>query len=262
MLVKDQVIIVSGIGPGLGVELALGAAREGAKAVVLAARTPAKLEDAAQRIADLGLGTETLSVPTDISKPEDCKNLVEQTVAKFGRIDSLINSAYVGGNFDSIETTDLDDWRNTMNVNLFGSLQLTQAAVPQMKAQGGGAVVMVNSMVQKKMLPYQGGYATSKGALSIATKALAVELGKYNIRVNSCYMGWMWGESVKGYIKGASEQQGIPEEQLLAGITQHIPIGRMPTDTECAGSCLFFCSDHARVITGAALDVNGGEYMP
>ena len=85
MLMKDKVVIISGIGPGLGVELALLAAREGAEAVVLAARTASKLSDAAAQIAGLGLGTRTLEVPTDIAKPEDCRNLIEKSVAAFGR---------------------------------------------------------------------------------------------------------------------------------------------------------------------------------
>ncbi len=88
MLMQGKVVIVSGIGPGLGVELALLAAREGAQAVVLAARTASKLSDAAAQIAALGLGTKTLEVPTDIAKPEDCKNLIDKTVAAFGRIDA------------------------------------------------------------------------------------------------------------------------------------------------------------------------------
>jgi NAD(P)-dependent dehydrogenase (short-subunit alcohol dehydrogenase family) len=262
MLMQDKVVIVSGIGPGLGVELALLAAREGAKAVVLAARTPTKLSDAAAQISALGLGTQTLEVPTDIAKPEDCKNLIDKTVAAFGRVDALINSAYIPGKFGSLEKWDFDDWRKTLDVNLFGSLSLSREAARVMKEQPErGAIVMVNSMVMKQVISMQAGYATSKGALATATKALALELAPHGIRVNACFMGWMWGANVKGFVEGMAAKQGVDPSVIKKGFEKNIPLGEMPTDAECAKGCLFLVSDYAKVITGASLDINGGEYM-
>lgn len=259
MLLENKVVIVTGIGPGLGQELAFGAAREGAK-VVLAARTRGFLEEVAGKIeAD---GGQAMVVPTDVSRRDDCEALVAGAVERFGRIDALINSAYTPGSFTPFEKADLDDWRGTMDVNCFGSLLLTQLVVPQMREQGGGAVVMVNTMVQKKPLPLQGGYATSKGALSTAAKILAKELGAHGIRVNSVCMGWMWGPPVQGYVAGMARHRGVPEETVVGEIVEDIPIGVIPDDADCANACLFLASDHARVITGASLDVNGGEFMP
>ena len=128
MLLKDKVVIVSGIGPGLGIELALLAASEGAR-LAICARTASKLDDAEQQVAALGLGTEVLKVPTDISDRVQCQALVEQAVARFGRVDVLINSAYVGGKFEPIESADLDDWKATMDINFFGTMALTQAGI-------------------------------------------------------------------------------------------------------------------------------------
>lgn len=262
MLLKNKVVIISGIGPGLGIELALCAVREGASALVLAARTASKLADASKQIKALGLGTETLEVVTDIVKVEDCENLAKQTVDKFGRIDGLINSAYIPGGFGNWEKWKFDDWRKTMDVNLFGSLQLSRAVAKYMKTQGGGAIVMVNSMVTKRVIGNQAGYATSKGALTIASKALASELAPLKIRVNSCYMGWMWGASVKTYCEMAAPAMNCKPEDIKKGIEKNIPLGVMPTDAECAPACIFLLSDYAKVIIGAQLDVNGGEYMP
>lgn len=261
MLLKGKVIIISGIGPGLGIELALCAAREGAKALVLAARTASKLADAAKQVKALGLGTETLEVVTDIAKPEDCDNLAKQAMDKFGRIDGLVNSAYIPGSFGSWEKWKFDDWRKTLDVNLFGSLQLSRAVARHMKSHGG-AIVMVNSMVTKRVIGNQAGYATSKGALTVAAKALANELAPLRIRVNSCYMGWMWGASVKTYCEMAAPAMNCKPEDIKKGIEKNIPLGEMPTDAECAPACIFLLSDYAKVITGAQLDVNGGEYMP
>ena len=262
MLLKDKVIIISGIGPGLGIELALCAAREGAKALVLAARTASKLADAAQQVKALGLGTQCLEVVTDIAKAEDCENLAQKTVDAFGRIDGLVNSAYIPGSFGSWEKWKFDDWRKTLDVNLFGSLQLSRAVAKHMKKSGnGGAIVMVNSMVMKRVIGNQAGYATSKGALATASKALAMELAPLKIRVNTCFMGWMWGTSVQTYCNMAAPAMNCTPEDIKKGIEKNIPLGEMPTDKGCAPACIFLLSDHAKVITGAQLDVNGGEYM-
>lgn len=261
MLLKDKVVVISGIGPGLGIELALSAAREGARGLVLAARTPSKLADAASRIAELGLGTDVLQVPTDISKPEECDRLAHLAQDRYGRIDGLVNSAYIPGGFGSWEKWKFEDWKKTLDVNLFGSLELSRCVARHMKQQGGGSIVMVNSMVTKRIIGNQAGYATSKGALSVATRALAMELAPYKIRVNTCYMGWMWGTSVQTYCEMAAPAMKCKPEDVKKGIEKNIPLGVMPTDAECAPSCIFFLSDHAKVITGAQLDVNGGEYM-
>jgi NAD(P)-dependent dehydrogenase (short-subunit alcohol dehydrogenase family) len=262
MLLKDKVVIVSGIGPGLGQELSTLAAKEGARAVVIAARTASKLDVAEQEINDLGLGTAVLKVPTDISDQAQCQALADSAVAKFGRIDVLFNSAYDPGSFEPIESADMDGWRRAMDVNFFGTMHLTQACVHHMKDNGGGAIVMIATMVEHKPLATQGGYGASKSALRSATKHLALELGKYNIRVNSCHMGWMWGPSVEGYFSWQAKATGKSQEELVAEVTRSIPLGVIPDDGECAKAALFFGSDYASVVTGAALDVNGGEYMP
>ncbi len=261
MLLKDKVVIVSGIGPGLGQELSTLAAAEGAEAVVLAARTAAKLDAAEQEIADLGLGTKVLKVATDISSEEQCEALADAAAEAFGRIDVLFNSAYDPGSFEPIESASMDGWRRAMDVNFFGTMHLTQACVPHMKDRGG-AIVMIATMVEHKPLATQGGYGSSKSALRCATKHLALELGKYNIRVNSVHMGWMWGPSVEGYFSWQSQSTGRSQDELIAEVAENIPLGVIPDDGDCAKAALFFGSDYSNVVTGAALDVNGGEYMP
>ncbi len=147
-------------------------------------------------------------------------------------------------------------------VNFFGTMQLTQACLPGMKAAGGGAIVMIATMVEHKPLATQGGYGASKSALRNATKHLALELGQYNIRVNSAHMGWMWGPAVEGYFAWQAQDTGRSVEELKAEVTRNIPLGVIPDDGECAKAAVFLASDYASVVTGAALDVNGGEFMP
>ena len=111
-------------------------------------------------------------------------------------------------------------------------------------------------------MPYQGGYSVSKSALTAATAQLALELGVSKIRVNSAYMGWMWGPPVENYLIDAAARQGTTVEALAATIAKSIPLGRIPDDAECAKAALFLVSDYAGAVTGAALDVNGGEFLP
>ena len=260
-LLEDKVVLVSGIGPGLGIHLATLAADEGAKLVV-SARTADKLDSAERDVASLGLGTEVLKVPTDISRREDCRRLVDAAIARFGRVDVLINSAYIAGTFRPVESADLDDWRKVFDVNVFGTLNLTQEVIPHMKHQHRGSIVNVNSQVTRKPLAGQGGYAASKAALACATSYLALECGKYGIRVNSVFLGWMWGPAVAGYFEGLAKELDTTVDALKAQVAENIPLGLIPPDRECARSIIYLASDFASVVTGAALDVNGGEYLP
>jgi NAD(P)-dependent dehydrogenase (short-subunit alcohol dehydrogenase family) len=261
MLLQDKVVIVSGIGPGLGIELALQAAAQGAK-LAIAARTACKLDEAEKTVANLGLDTPVLKVPTDISDRDQCKYLVSETVKQYGRIDALINSAYNPGSFEPIEDANLDGWRAALDVNLFGTMNLTLETVAQMKKQRAGAIVMVNTMVTRKPMATQGGYGASKAALSSASSHLAIELGQYNIRVNSTYMGWMWGPPVEGYLQGLAQHTGQSMETLKSEVEKNIPLGNIPEDADCAKAAIFLASDYSCAITGAQLDVNGGEHTP
>ncbi len=261
MLLKDKVIIVSGIGPGLGVHLATIAAAEGAS-VVVSARTGVKLERLTRTINELHPSVEVMSVPTDVTQPAACNELAARTMGRFGRIDGLVNSAYTAGTLGPIENADLGDWRRTFEVNLFGSLNLIHAVLPHMKHRRQGAVVNVNSQVVHKPLAGQSGYACSKAALGCATSYLALECGKYGIRFNSVFLGWMWGPAVASYFEGMAVELKTTVEKLKRNVSDNIPLGIIPTDKDCAKSVLYLLSDYSSVVTGASLDVNGGEYLP
>ena len=174
-------------------KLAVEAAREGARGVVLAARSPAKWDDAEDRVRTVAASCQALKVPTDIRDPVQCKYLADATIERFGRIDGLVNSAFEHGTFEPVESGDLRSWQAAYETNVVGSMQMTRAVVPAMKSQGGGAVVMINTMATIKPFAGEAGYAVSKAAMLVAVKYLALELGPNNIRVNTARMGWMWG---------------------------------------------------------------------
>ncbi len=263
MLLKDKVVIISGIGPGLGVKLAIEAAREGARAVAIGARSADKLDDAEQRVREVNADCKVLKQVTDITDRAQCDALVAATIKAFGRIDALVNSAFFHGEMDYVSNANLDNWGAVLGTNLIGTLKLTQAALPQMKAQGGGAIVMINTMAARVVPPLgEAGYAASKAALANAAKYLAKEVGPDNIRVNTIHMGWMWGAPVQGYFEWQAQEAKVPMETLKKKIADTIPLRRIPTDDECARAALFLVSDYASAVTGAALDANGGSYMP
>jgi NAD(P)-dependent dehydrogenase (short-subunit alcohol dehydrogenase family) len=262
MLLKDKVIIVSGIGPGLGVKLAIEAAREGAKALAISARTAEKLDDAEKRVREVNEGCKVLKMVTDIRDPAQCQRLAQSTQQQFGRIDGLANSAFTWGTPGPADSADLKGWREMLETNVLGTMAMTQAVVPIMKAQKGGAIVNITSMATVKPHTGEAGYAASKGAINVVTKYLAAELGPSNIRVNLARMGWMLGVPVQNYITYAAKAQGVPEKQLYDAVAANIPLRRLTTDTECARVALFLLSDYSSAVTGAVIDANGGETFP
>ena len=262
MLLTDKVVIVSGIGPGLGIKLAVEAARAGARAVVVAARTPAKLNDAEHRIHASRHDCEVLKMPTDIVDRVQCRKLVSAAIDRFGRIDALINSAFFHGPFAPVACGDLESWREVFEINVFGSMTLTQEVIPQMKHQGSGAIVFINTQAIRRPFAGEGAYAASKGALKVLAAYLAGEVGPYGIRVNTLLPGWMWGEPVQGYVHRTAAEQGVPEEQVAGAIAANFALRRIVTDDEVAKAAMMLISDYASAVTGAALDANGGDFLP
>lgn len=259
MLLDGLSVIVSGVGPGLGQELVRACLREGAR-VAMACRNGEYLETLrAELSAD---GTRLISVPTDITDKAQCENLVSSTVEAFGGVDALLNSAYSPGPYAAFEDVDLDEWQNPFDVNLLGTMRMTQSALPALKASSNASIVNVNSMIFRKPLENQGAYVASKGALLGATKSLAVELGKYGIRANSVIMGWMWGDAVERSLQVAADASGATLDEIKGQVAKNIPLGEIPDDADCANAVIFLASPMASVITGASLDVNGGEFMP
>lgn len=258
MLLENRRAIVSGIGPGMGRDVSLALAREGAD-LVLAARTAPALETLAAEIR--ALGRRAVCVPTDIARQEDCDRLAEIARSELGGVDVLVNNAFRGPSHKLFEEDDLDDWRRIFEVNVFGSLQLTRAVVPHMKAAGRGSVVMVNSMSVRIIEPRHGGYAASKGALMTAAQVLARELGPHGIRVNSVVPGYIWGPSLERYFAQLARERGVSPEEVYGTVAAHTALGKIPTSEEIAGAVVFFASDLSRVVTGQALDVNGGHFF-
>lgn len=258
MLLKNRVAIVSGIGPGLGQAIGRALAREGA-AVVLAARSEDKLRDLAAEIHNAG--GRALAVATDISDNASCRNVVDKALAAFGHIDVLVNNAYHPGTYVRIDGADLNDWRAPYEINVLGSLRLSQAVIPSMKKQGSGSIVMINSMSMRRMMETFGAYAASKAALNAATQTLALELGPSGIRVNSVMPGYIWGPPLAAYFEGEATRAGVDPKVIYDSVARETALKHIPTSEEIAESVVFFASDMSKVITGQSLDVNAGHWF-
>jgi NAD(P)-dependent dehydrogenase (short-subunit alcohol dehydrogenase family) len=235
MLLKDKIVIISGIGPGLGVKLAVEAARAGAKGVVVAARSPEKLDDAEQRIKALGAICKVLKVPTDITEAAQCTRLAERTTAEFGRIDGLVNSAFFHGDFAPMGDISDDSWEQAYRTNVKGSVQLTLAVAPQMKAQGGGAVVMINTLASFRPFAGEAAYAASKAGLLAGDEvpragARAVEHPRqhraHELDVGRARAGATCARSAR--------RRGIPEQQITDAIAANDTVAAASSPTMSA----------------------------
>ena len=258
MILKDRAVVVSGVGTGLGREVARLALRDGAK-VVLAARTESVLETTAEELDPSG--ERVAYARTDITCAEDCEALAALAVERFGAIDAAVQVAAYENVFGGLHDTDFENWRRAFDTNVLGSLTLIRAIAPEMKRTGGGSLVLVGSL--SMFLPQlpQAGYAASKGALLSAMYYLAQELGPDKIRVNMVAPSWMWGPPVQGFVRFRAKTEGVPEEAIVNEITSRIPLGEIVPDEDVAEAALFLASDRARYITGQTLMVNGGELM-
>lgn len=258
MLLEGKVVIVSGIGPGIGREAALTLARHGAD-VALAARTEEKLAKVAAELTTLG--RRAIAVPADISVADDRERLVSTTLKELGRIDGLVNNAFVQPPLRATEDLADDDWRRAFEVNLLGSMGMAKAVLPAMRSQSGGAIVFVNTMSARTAGWGMGPYAASKAGLMIAARVLAREVGADGIRVNSVVPGYVWGPNLKWWFKQLAKERGVTPEQVYEEVAAGMALKRIPTSEEVANAILFLASDLSSGITGETLDVNGGRWF-
>lgn len=258
-MLEGKTVVVTGVGPGLGREIAACAVRDGAN-VAIAARGGEKL---AKIAVDLDPGGErVLACPTDITRPDDCEALMARAAERFSRVDAVVQVAALDTLFGTLESTSAEDWAKAMGVNVVGTMQVASAAVPHLEAAGGGSIVLIGS--QSMWLPppmKQIAYASSKGALISAMYHMAEELGPKKIRVNMVIPTWMWGPPVEAYVRWQAKERNLSEEAVIGEITARMPLGEIPADEDVAEAVGFFCSDRSRMITAETLLVNAGELM-
>ncbi|MFC9127792.1 SDR family oxidoreductase [Streptomyces sp. NPDC057099] len=259
-LLAGKTVVVSGVGAGLGRQVAAAVVRDGGRAV-LGARTEANLAKTAAEIDPDG--THTAHRAVDITDEAQCEALAGLAAERFGRIDAVVHVAALDSYFGGVEDADFESWRAVLDVNLLGTLRMTRACLPALKEGGGGSVVFIGtqSAVAAPSQVRQAAYAASKGALTSAMYSLARELGPYRIRVNTVLPGWMWGPPVQAYVRFTAQTEGVPEATVLERLAGRMALPELATDSDVADAALFLASDRARAITGQSLLVNAGELM-
>jgi len=245
MLLENKVVMVTGAASprGIGKATAKALAAQGARVVILDLRE----EDAKSAAADLGEGH--LGLACDVTEKAACLSAARAAIDKYGRIDGLINNA---GITQPVRTLDItaENFDAIVDVNLRGSLYMSQAVIPVMKEQKSGSIVCMSSVSAQRGGGIFGGphYSAAKAGVLGLARAMARELGPDNIRVNSITPGLI--------------QTDITGDKLTADmradIIKGIPLGRLGDAADVANACLFLVSDLSAYLTGITLDVNGG----
>jgi NAD(P)-dependent dehydrogenase (short-subunit alcohol dehydrogenase family) len=259
VILKDKVVVVVGVGPGLGREVARVALRDGAR-VALGARNGEKLRKTAAELDPSGERVGWWSA--DVADPERCEALLAGAAERFGGVDAVVQVAALDTVMGGLEGTSPEEWRRALDLNVVGTVNVVRAAVPRLEARGGGSIVLIGS--QSMWLPAalpQIAYASAKGALVSAMIHMAKELGPKRIRVNMVVPTWMWGPPVEGYVRWQAKARGVPPEAVIGEITARMALGEIPADEDVAEAVAFFCSDRSRMITGETLMVNAGELL-
>jgi 2-deoxy-D-gluconate 3-dehydrogenase len=241
-----RVALVTGGNGGIGLGMARGMAEAGA-AIAVAGRNQPKSEAAAAELARLGVKTAVVS--GDVTDEAQCRRLVEETVARLGRLDILVNNAGINIRKPAHELA-LAEWKEVLDTNLTSAFICSQAAYPAMKQGGGGKIVNIGSMLSIFGAGFAPAYGASKGGVVQLTRALASGWAKDNIQVNAVLPGWIDTEltrAAREQIKG-----------LNALVLMRTPAGRWGVPTDLAGVAVFLASPASDFVTGTAIPVDGG----
>jgi 3-oxoacyl-[acyl-carrier protein] reductase len=243
MKLKDKVAIITGAGQGIGKEIALAFAKEGAKVVVT--DITGKEKEVAKEIKKMG--REAIEVKVDVSKMEDAKRMAEEALKAFGRIDILVNNAGIYPFKPFVEMTE-SDWDKVINVNLKGAFNCTKAVVETMIKQKYGKIINITSIAGTVVgFPQLTHYCASKAGITGFTRALALELAPYGINVNAIAPGPIETPGTQTLGKEAYEN-----------FKKAIPIGRWGKPEDIASLAVFLASDESSNITGQVIVSDGG----
>jgi 3-oxoacyl-[acyl-carrier protein] reductase len=243
---KDKVALITGAGRGIGRDIALAYAKEGAH-VVINDVDPATAETTAKDAATLG--SKSLAVVADVAKSADVQNLVEKIVKERGRVDILVNNAMkiVPGKLEALPE---EAWDTTMNIGLKGAFMVSQACARHMIAQKSGVIVNIASIAGLFPYNWAGAYSVVKAGLIMLTKLQAMEWAPYGIRVNAI---------TPGYIRTPGTEAMYADPEIYEGRRKGVPMGRVGSGDDIAGPAMFLACDESRYTTGSVVGADGGQ---
>ncbi|MFW5985319.1 MAG: sorbitol-6-phosphate dehydrogenase [Halanaerobiaceae bacterium] len=252
---KGKTAIITGAARGLGKALAQALDEQGAQIVI----GDIDIEGARETAAEL---TEATAIETDISNYEQCEKMAQTAVEKYGSIDLLVaNAAILIAK--SIEDFTSEEWKKVIDINLCGFFNTCKAVVPQMKKQGQGNIIQINSKSGKKGSFKNSAYASSKfGGIGLV-QSLALELAEENIRVNAICPGNLLNSPLwqNKLFEEYAENRGITKEEVREMYINKVPMKKSCTYEDVAHTMLFLASDMSSYMTGQAINVTGGQQM-
>jgi NAD(P)-dependent dehydrogenase (short-subunit alcohol dehydrogenase family) len=243
---NDKIGIVTGAGSGIGRACAIALAKEGAR-VALVGRRKDHIERVAREIGD-----RAFAIAADVSQTGEIKRLLDETVNRFGGLNTLVNNAgvlHVG----TVEQITEEQWDHTFNLNVRSVWLLSRAALPHMRKGGGGSIINLASVLGIVGARNRAAYAPSKGAMVQLTKCMAIDHGHENIRVNAICPSFVETELTAHLVGQAPDAATFRGERTAAH-----PIGRLGRPEDIAGLAVYLASDESSWVTGAVLPVDGG----
>jgi len=243
---SGKVAVVTGGNGGIGLGMARGLAAAGA-GVVVAGRNAEKSDDAVRDLK--GRGGNALAISVDVTQAASVGRMVEEIVARLGRLDILVNNA--GTNIRRpLHELDEADWRTVIDTNLNSAFLTCKAVYPTMKRQGAGKIINIGSMMSIFAAPYAPAYAASKGGIVQLTKSIAASWAPDNIQANAVLPGWIDTAMTR------RAREVVPD--LHDNVLRRTPAGRWGTIDDMSGVAVFLASPASDFVTGAAIPVDGG----
>ncbi len=253
---EGRVAIVTGGSQGIGREIALLLASEGAH-IVIAARRDEVLERTAVEIRECG--GRVVAVAADVATSDGPAAIADAALAAFGRVDIVVNNAGKGHN-KTIETLTDDDWYASIDLNLMSAVRMCRAVVPQMRDRGWGRVVNISTRVALEPDPYFAAYGAAKAGLVNFSKNLANAYSRDGVLTNCIVPGLIHSEAIDQAAQRSATETGLSVDEVMARTLEKrpIPAGRLGEPSDVAGLVALLCSDHGSWITGACFTVDGG----
>ncbi len=258
MRLKDRVAIVTGGGQGIGQAICLRLAEEGAKVAVADVNVQGS-RDTERMIKEKG--GMALVVPTDITKEEPVRELAKKVADEWETIDILVNNSGIAGPTKNIEDITLEEWEQTLAVNLRGMFLCCKHCIPMMKKNRRGWVVNISSVSGKQPLTQRTPYTTSKMGVIGLTRTLAAEVGRWGIRVNAICPGNTAGPRIEAVIRGVAEHTGKGLEEVTREFKDEAVLKCFVEREDIAAMVAFLCTEDSRMMTGQDINVSAGLLM-